>query len=117
MLKYILISVFLVLSISGDVAAQRFSKDFFTIRFLDNSVTFIASIDYTTKRHFARDFLLSNVLSFAKVGSRTNRIIMYSAIIGFEFGQGRVDILDILAGAIGIELNLAIRRLFSKRKG
>ena len=67
-MKHILVVASLVLLFfSGEATAQRFSKEFFTINFLDESIVFMASIDYTTKRHFARDFLLSNVLSFAKV--------------------------------------------------
>ena len=112
MLKYILIVVSLLLFFSGDATAQRFSKEFFTINFLDESMVFMASVDYTTKRHFTRDFILSNTLSFMKVTPRTNRLLVYTFMIAFEFGQGRVDLLDILAGAIGVELNLAIRRIW-----
>ena len=114
-MKWIL-SIFLLLIFSGEAFAQGFSKEFFTIHFLDESLTLMASIDYTTKRHFAREFILSNTLSFMKLKPKTNRLILYSFMIGFELGQKRVDIIDILAGAIGMELNLFIRRKFFKLK-
>ena len=115
-MKYIFITVSFVLALSGEATAQRFSKEFFTVHFLDESITFMASIDYTTKRHFTRDFLLSNALSFAKVMPKTNRIVVYTFMVAFEFGQGRVDLLDILAGALGVEFNFAIRRYLFNRK-
>ena len=111
-MKYILLGLITILALTTDAMAQRFSKEFFTIRFLDESMVFMASVDYTTKRHFAREFLLSNVLSFSGVKPKTNRIILYTFMVAFELGQGRVDIIDILAGTIGIEVNLAIRRFW-----
>ena len=108
----VIISLVIFLFMFGDAEAQRFSKEFFTINFLDESVVFMASIDYTTKRHFAREFILGNVLSFSNVKPRTNRIILYTFMSAFELGQGRVDLFDLLAGAGGIELNLFIRRIW-----
>ena len=111
-MKYFLLTLILILSLVVDIEAQTFSKEFFTIHFLDESMVFMASVDKTTKRHFAREFMLSNILSFVNVKPRTNRIILYTFMIAFELGQGRVDIIDILAGAVGFELNLAIRRFW-----
>lgn len=111
-MKYILLGLITILILTTDATAQRFSKEFFTIRFLDESMVFMASIDYTTKRHFAREFILSNTLSFANINPKTNRIILYTFIVAFELGQGKIDLFDILAGAIGIEVNLAIRRFW-----
>jgi len=103
--------MFIMLS-SGDVMSQRFSKEFFTIRFWDDYVVVMASIDYTTKRHIAREFVLGNALSFASVKPKTNRIVLYTFMVAFELGQRRVDLFDLLAGALGIELNLFIRQFW-----
>ncbi len=111
-IKYILLGLITILSLTTDAKAQRFYKEFFTIRFLDESIVFQASVDYTTKRHFIREFILSNTLSFSGVKPRTNRIILYTFMVAFELGQGRFDILDIFAGAVGIEFNLAVRRFW-----
>ena len=108
--KYLVVLIFLLMP-SG-LTAQRFSVEFFTVRVLGEHITVLASLDRTTKQHVAREFILGNSLSFMGVKPRTNRIVLYSFMIGFELGQRRFDLLDLLAGAIGIELNLFLRRIF-----
>ena len=102
--------VFIFLLMPSGLTAQRFSVEFFTVRAWGEHITVIASIDRTTKQHVAREFILGNSLSFMGVKPRTNRIMLYSFMIGFELGQRRFDLLDLLAGAVGTELNLWIRR-------
>ena len=109
MLKYVVL-VFLLLP-SG-LMAQRFSIELFTVRALGEHITVIASIDRTTKQHVAREFILGNAFSFAGMKPRTNRIVLYSFMIGFELGQRRFDLFDLLAGFVGSEVNLFFRRIF-----
>ena len=102
--------VFIFLLMPSSLIAQRFSVEFFTVRAWGEHITVIASIDRTTKQHVAREFILGNAFSLIGMKPRTNRIVLYSFMTGFELGQRRFDLLDLLAGAIGIELNLFIRR-------
>ena len=102
--------VFIFLLMPSSLTAQRFSIELFTVRAWGEHITVIASIDRTTKQHVAREFILGNSLSFMGVKPRTNRIVLYTFMIGFELGQRRFDLLDLLAGAVGTELNLWIRR-------
>lgn len=106
----VVLLVLLIFLLPSSLSAQRFSKDFFTLRLFGEHITVMASIDRTTKQHVAREFLLGNGLSFVGMKPRTNRIVLYSFMIGFELGQRNFDLLDLLAGAIGIELNLWVRR-------
>jgi len=110
MFRYVMVTACFVLALSGEAEAQRFSKEFFTVRLFGEHITVIASIDRTTKQHVAREFVLGNALSLMGIKPRTNRIMLYTFMTAFELGQRRFDILDILAGAFGIELNLFIRR-------
>lgn len=99
------------------VKGQSFSKEFLTLKIGQEQIKIIAKLDYSTKQHLARDFMLSNVISFIKVKPKTNRIISYTFMVAFELGQGKLDLIDILAGVIGVELNLFIRcRLFGRSK-
>ena len=107
----ILVCVIILLVLGVDnCKAQTFSKDLLTLKVGDEHIVIRARLDRTTKMHFARDFALSNLLSFAGLKKPTNRIVMYTFIIAFELGQGELDLIDILVGVIGVELNFCLRR-------
>ena len=110
-----LIIIFWLFTTGSEVFAQVFSKELLTLKIKNEQITFIARLDYSTIQHLGRDFILSNSLSLIKIKPKTNRLLMYSFIFGFEFGQRKVDLIDMLAGLVGVELNLLLRRFFKNR--
>ena len=98
----------------SEVFAQVFSKELLTLKIKNEQITIIARLDYSTIQHFGRDFILSNSLSLIKIKPKINRLLMYGFIFGFELGQRKVDLIDMLAGLVGVELNLLLRRFFKK---